>query len=97
MEEKNWKPGTWKKGIVRRRISNARREIYRIALAAEKPADSAGLCEAVLELCASEMALEATAENGRIGATVHSISRRLETALVAFPMKRSGDLQTAMA
>jgi hypothetical protein len=87
MEARQWKPGAWTKAAVRRCLSNARRQIYRLALAAQSPADAAGIGEAVLEICASEMALEAV-ENERIVSTVLSISRRLESAIVALPAKR---------
>lgn len=89
MEAKNWHPHSWKKAIVRRRLCNARRQVYRIALAVESPEEVAGIGEAILEICGAEMALEAT-ENERIGATVRSISEKLKTtALVTIPAERN--------
>lgn len=84
MEDRNWKPGAWTKQIVRRRLSNARRQIYRLALAEGSPTEAPALREAVLEICCSELALEAT-ENAHIASTVRSISLRLKSAAVVLP------------
>ena len=96
MEEKNWNPHGWKKPIVRRCLSNARREIYRIALKIDSPEDAAGIREAVLAICGAELNLEAV-ENAAIGATLVSISRKLKTTeVVTMPEQRS-DVQFATA
>lgn len=95
MEEKNWNPRKWTKAIVRRRLSNARRQIYRIALAIDSPEDAAGIREAVLAVCGAELALEAV-ENAAICATLVSISRKLQTTeIVTLPAARH-DLEFAV-
>lgn len=95
MEDKSWNPHAWKKAIVRRRLSNARREIYRIALKIDSPEDALGIREAVLAICGAELSLEAI-ENAAIGATLVSISKKLGAAdIVAIPAERS-DVQFAV-